>query len=354
MAALQRVEFVDRLRGTAVLAMFFVHTAGAWLTPEARDGGWWKWSMQVSGMVAPVFLFLVGVSLSLAIHKANEKEIARKQVTLKLLLRGGKILVLGYVLHTLFWTLGSFHGPWQKILKVDILHAIGLCIALLPVIAWPKREFNAKALALYLGIPVLGLIGYNLPLENWLPEALEAYVSTRPRLALFPFIPYATWGALGLFIGPLWLNRTDNRQRLNRFWVWMIVASFGMVVLSVLVSWVYCESGLQRVGRLGSATKGLVHVFYLKTAFVLLLFSAYGLLGGFLRKTKLRFEPLLLFGRTSLFCYCVHLTIVYHLGGRPYLGKLGPTGHLLGALILSILMYGLALLWSRIPKIGSR
>ncbi|MCP4604540.1 MAG: DUF1624 domain-containing protein [Proteobacteria bacterium] len=337
---IHRIEFIDRLRGLAVVAMFYVHSAGTWLEPNARDELFWIWITRVSGMVAPVFMFLAGVSISLLAHRAEKNHRDESQLRLKIALRGAKIALLGYGLHGVFFMLNGFHGSWSRLLKVDILHNIGISIALFTAIAWPGRVFNWRALALFLAIPVLGQITFRLPIEEWLPVGLAAYITTKSTLALFPLIPYAAWIAFGLFVGPIWAQMMENKEKEKHFWTGLLVAAILMYAAGKGFRWVYYHYGLHLLGGGDVPTRGLIHLFLTKGSMVLLLFAAFRI------STKLfdnsSFKPLVLLGQTSLFAYCVHLAIVYHVVGFFVAQSLWFASHALAATILTIVMYGLS------------
>ncbi|MCP4679807.1 MAG: DUF1624 domain-containing protein [Deltaproteobacteria bacterium] len=346
----QRIVYVDRLRGLAVAAMFFVHTAGAWLTPSVREHAYWTWAMRVSGMVAPVFMFLVGISMVMVARRARIDGRNETSLRRRIALRGMKIIALGYGLHLCFWVLGGLGGSWERVLKVDILHSIGLAMIVFSAIAWPRGLFNWKALALFLMIPVLGQVAFRMPVQEWMPEGLAAYFTTRTKLALFPFVPYGTWVALGLFVGPLWASALETPDKERRFWIGLVVAAIVMYGAGKGFRWVYYQSGWHRLGGDDIPTKGLVYLFFVKGAIVLALFTAMRATAGILDRVP--WKTMVLLGRVSLFAYCVHLIIIYHVAGRFCNKALLPAQQALGTVFLAIVMYGICFAWSRWPTHG--
>jgi uncharacterized membrane protein len=343
--AIKRINHIDRLRGIAVVAMFFVHSAGALLAPWAREGDYWKWSMRVSGMVAPIFMFLVGISIALIAYSGRERNLNEHILRRKTVFRGLKIVGLGYGLHLVFGLLGNYAGQWEKILKVDILHCIGLSMAVFTLIAWPRGKFNWRALALFLLIPILGQISFRLPLEDFLPSALAGYVSTKPALTLFPFIPYSSWVVLGLFIGPFFAHSVAGKLSEKRFWIGVVLMAAALYVAGKGIKTAYYYYGLQYLGGSEVPTKGLVHLFFYKASGVLAIFFVMGASTAWFDSS--RFMPLVTLGKTSLFAYCVHLLIIYNVTG-PYLRhKLSPSGQVAYALALTGLMYFLVVAWRK-------
>lgn len=333
------------------MAMFFVHSAAAWLEPGVRQSDYWRWSMLLSGMVAPVFMFLAGVSICLVAHKVGPRPEREKQARWKIALRGLNILLLGYGLHVAFWAAGHFSGDWTRILKVDILHCIGLCLAVFPFIAWPRRTLNWNALVLFLLLPILSQVTFRLPLQQWMPEGLASYLSVRPGLALFPFVPYATWVAFGLFVGPMFVDAVhgegNSPGRERRFWMGLLVAAALMYGAGKGIKMVYFHYGLCYLGGEEIIRKGLIHLFFMKGAAVLALFFLMGVSTRWFDRGTL--GPVVLLGKTSLFTYCVHLMIIYH-GVGPYVNRsLQPLEHAGGAVLLTACMVLAAFLWQRWP-----
>lgn len=344
-----RIEFVDLLRGVAVMAMFFVHTVSAWLAPEYRAGLYWRYSMNISGMVAPVFVFLAGVSVAIYAKRNAAAGGNPKNAQRRIARRGLQIFLVGYGLHLTFFLLSFMSGSWQRVFKVDILHCIGLSLFLLTKIAWPgsKTRFNWTAAVLFLALPVLAWGAYRLPLEEWLPFFISPYLTTKSPLALFPLVPYATWLALGLFVGPIWLDSMDTPKRELRFWQYLVVTAVSMFAMGEMLEFAYSHYSFQTLwldtNESPVQTRGLVHLFWIKAAFVLVLFAVARVTTPVLKK-KLK-RPLLFFGRESLFAYCTHLIMVYSLLGRFFIKRIQPVEHVVSALVLTLMMYCFVLIF---------
>ena len=69
---MSRLKYIDWLRGVAVLAMIEWHALESWtrLGPD-RDGPAWRVVGTIGGLAAPLFLFLAGVALPLALAAAR-------------------------------------------------------------------------------------------------------------------------------------------------------------------------------------------------------------------------------------------------------------------------------------------
>ena len=255
----RRITYVDRLRGLAVVGMFLVHSAVAWLEPSTRNSQYWRIMSYISGMVAPVFMFLAGLSIALIAHQGRVNGSNETDLRRRVSLRGVKILILGYAVHLIFFLLGNLNGPWIKVLKVDILHCIGFGLALFPWIAWPKKRFNWTSVILFVVLVVGAQITFRLPLEQWFPTAMAAYISLRPAMALFPPMPYAAWIALGLFIGAIWAPVARHKEQERRFWLSMSGITILILLGGLGLKWVYYSFHLDQLGGSERPTRGIPH-----------------------------------------------------------------------------------------------
>jgi uncharacterized membrane protein len=148
------------------------------------NGGIWYWLGRVSAIL---FLLLVGISLTLRVHR---RKLEGKKLFSDLLLRGAFIFGLGLVI-TLF-TLLTF--PQYAIL-FGILHLIGLstllAIPFLKEPIWSGIVGSAVVLA--------GLFFY----WNWLsfPKILAVFPLYFPTFDYFPFFPWFGLVLIGIFLG---------------------------------------------------------------------------------------------------------------------------------------------------------
>lgn len=121
-----RYASVDALRGLCVAAMLLVNNPGDWghVYGPLQHAAWH--GCTPTDLVFPFFLFIVGVSLSLALGPKVEAGAALAPLRQAVLLRALRIFVLGLLLHLLAWWL--MDRPEFRLLGV--LQRIGLCFAL--------------------------------------------------------------------------------------------------------------------------------------------------------------------------------------------------------------------------------
>lgn len=338
-----RIAYVDRLRGLAVLGMFFVHSGWAWLAPEHRDDSLYGAAVsQISGMVAPVFMFLAGISMAIVAGRRRGDE---RQARRTMALRGLQIMGLGYGLGLTYLVLSSFPADWWRMLKVDILQCIGLSMILMSLCCWPRRTRNWPALAAYFAIVIGAQITWRVRFGDWLPDAVAGFLTREVPGSRFPLFPYGGWVALGLFVGPLWSAATTDPARERRFWLGLAVAAAIAFGLWQAGAWAHVHLGLNRIGIDGKAPVTTVHYFFFKTGLLFALFGTARLTAHVLDRVPV--APLVLLGRTSLFAYCAHLLAVYYAFGPYCLGRLDPWEHVACIALLAAAMLAACWLWQR-------
>lgn len=384
-----RVPFVDVLRGLAVLLMLAWHTAEGWIEPALRDGTGWRVLRFLGGLGAPLFLLLAGVAVALQLGGADGRGVPRAEAVRVLVARGLTLVLLAYALRLQSWILdslgildpwgwrvwlpagiGLFAGlvgcrrldrlgagparPWLAVgaallfggihqlafvapahlptaLRVDILHCIGASLAL---VAWLGRSTGALdrptvavVLALVFGFAT-PLVWASLP--SWLPTWASGYLGRTPStVAPFPLFPWCAYPFLGLALGTLY-RRAANGDRLGR-----VVVALG--VFGALVALGTSES-LPHGYRLKQEFPWLVQP--LRVAFRAGLAMVLAAVAFAVAKHAVFLQR---FGRTSLVVYWVHLTFAFGLASRPMHHRLDWRGWLVGAVLLCVVMYGVAM-----------
>jgi predicted acyltransferase len=143
---------VDALRGLTVAAMVLVNNPGSWnaVYPPLDHAAWNGWTP--TDMVFPFFLFIVGVSIPLALGPRLER--GGDGLVRRVLRRSLVIFALGVLLHALpFFTLATLRIP-------GVLQRIAVCYllaALLFVLTGGSRGWRVQAL-----VACALLVGYWL------------------------------------------------------------------------------------------------------------------------------------------------------------------------------------------------
>ena len=330
------------------MSMFHVHSAVAWLDPEYKSSLYFKYSMKLSGMIAPVFMFLAGISIGLIAKRTASSPEATKTAKYRVFKRGLQLWLIGYGLHLVFYILSGHLNNWTRILKVDILHCIGLTMAVTPWLAWPKHRLNIPALLIFIGAPLLSMLMYRLPITDHVPIGIAAYVTIPSKLSLFPIIPYTAWIMLGLFIAPLFNHALNSRNSERLFWIGLILGAIAMWCIGRWLKWGYYSLSLDRWGTDTPQVKGVLHFFWLKGAFVLGTFAIFRIAALLFDRLKPTF--FVCFGKESLFAYCLHLFVVYPILGSYFKKSLSVQEHMLASFTLTCVMFLLVLIWTKYRK----
>ncbi len=176
MSANKRLASVDALRGLAVAAMLLVNNPGDWsyvLSPLEHSA--WN-GCTPTDLVFPLFLFIVGVSLALALGPKQEAGAKASELMPAVLKRGLRIVGLGLVLHLLaWWLMGK-----AEFRLLGVLQRIGLCFlatGALSLSLRPRQQW-ALLLALLAGYGLL-LMGTGLDKIGGLEQRVDTWVLGR-------------------------------------------------------------------------------------------------------------------------------------------------------------------------------
>lgn len=199
-----RCDWVDQLRGWAILVMIEVHCTNVWLDLKLRP----DWLNFLNGLVAPSFLTAAGFSLVVSTF--------RKDGTLRPFWDSGRrylfILACAYALHApglslADWTVLATAQKWRELFKIDVLQCIVFSLLILQGLARlirRPRVFTLLALGLALYIPLISpfLWAHGIADGLWLPiRGLFNGNPDRGVQALFPLFPWLAFVAFGAFLG---------------------------------------------------------------------------------------------------------------------------------------------------------
>jgi predicted acyltransferase len=159
----KRLASLDALRGCTVAAMLLVNDPGDWSHVYAPlEHSAWN-GCTPTDLVFPFFLFVVGVSVALAILPRLEQGTSSAALTRAAMWRALRILLLGVAINVLAaWLLPQAHLRFP-----GVLQRIALCfagVALFAVYTKPRTQWVAIA-ALLLGY--WGLLWLGGSLEPW-------------------------------------------------------------------------------------------------------------------------------------------------------------------------------------------
>jgi len=170
-----RLASLDVFRGITIAGMILVNNPGTWsaMHPPLAHAAWHGWTP--TDLVFPFFLFIVGVSITLALGRRAEGDGQTRDLYLKIIRRAAIIFALGLVL-------AGFPRYDLSTLRIPgVLQRIAVCYLIVAIIflntKWRAQAVIAGALllvywALMMLVPVPGFGAGDLSMEG----NLAAYI----------------------------------------------------------------------------------------------------------------------------------------------------------------------------------
>lgn len=215
----QRLASLDAFRGITIAGMILVNNPGSGdhVYPPLRHAVWHGWTP--TDLIFPFFLFIVGVSISLALSRRIEAGTRGTALHLKIFKRSAIIFALGLLLRLI----PGFDFATMRI--PGVLQRIALCYlfaALLYIHSGPKGRIAAVflALAAYWAVMNLvpvpgygaGVLDYNGNLCGYIDTKLMAGYLYKPEFdpeGILSTLPAIATSLLGTLAGD-WLRRSKG------------------------------------------------------------------------------------------------------------------------------------------------
>ena len=169
-----RLQFIDGMRGIALILMVVNHTSRDWMDVGM---GWARYHLVYGSLILPagIFLFLVGFCLPISFHRHRHAGRFVDELA-KYFRRGIGIIAAGYLLNVIMLPRGPV-PPEERVWHGGVLQTIGLSVILLgPLVPALRRRFmrwtlTALAVLLYLSF-------------TWLHPALVHWCAAHSRLGV--------------------------------------------------------------------------------------------------------------------------------------------------------------------------
>lgn len=342
-----RLQFLDAVRGFALLLMIANHTGRWW-----QDGtmGWPRYNMIYLTMAvgAPLFLFLVGFCLPLSFAPRRQAGAPiGPGVAAKFLQRGAKLMLAGWALNLVVFRDEPF-WEWGVLQTIGL----GIILALPPMLVLHRRSARYLLVAFALAFYALFSI-YHAHISAWLPDH-----RTLGRIFFFEFPPWP-WLAIvwiGLSLGWVFALQ-DTAERRARYLTRMTVA--GLVGLAVFAIWdwahgtpLHLSLAFKRDFIVNShwTPRGISTFLGLGSGFCLLGLAYYAV-----EVKRLPAGWLVVLGRTALMLYFLHHLIVLTLA-KEWLGLALNNWwwYALAYAVLMALLVGIGRLWLGIRGVVAR
>jgi heparan-alpha-glucosaminide N-acetyltransferase len=153
---MERIASVDALRGLVILLMIFVNdvagvkTAPSWLKHVSAQAD----GMTLPDVVFPAFLFIMGMSVPLALGRGIARGLSRKRLLFRVLIRTLTLLVMGVLMVNMEQHNPGYRGLW------GLLTYPAIFVAFLTVPLGPERKrkiFKIVRLVGFIALAVLAL-----------------------------------------------------------------------------------------------------------------------------------------------------------------------------------------------------
>jgi len=341
----ERLQFLDAVRGFALLLMIVNHTGRWW-----QDGtmGWPRYNLIYASMVvgAPLFLFLVGFCLPLSFARRRPTG-GLPAVAAKFLQRGGRLILASWLLNFMVFRDEPF---WEG----GVLQTIGLGIilALPPMLLLHRRGARSLLIAIALGAYALFSVSFE-QVTAWLPAH-----PTLGRIFLFEFAPWP-WISLvwiGLALGWTWAL-LDTPARRARYLTLMSAVGVGFLALFVAWDWAHgtpphLSLAFKRDFILNNhwISRGVTNFLCLGSVFCIL-----GLAYYLIEVRRVPVGWLVVLGRTSLMLYFLHHLLVLTIA-HEWLGLVLDHWRwfALANVLLTVVLVYLGRFWLEIRSVAAR
>jgi uncharacterized membrane protein len=335
-----RREYLDWLRGVAVLIMIEAHTLDSWTRVADRTRSDYGWAIVLGGFGAPVFLFLAGIALTLAAGSRLRRGLGQAEVAARARRRAWQIFGLAFLFRLQSWVISG--GGLTALLKVDILNVMGISMVGAAALWGVGRRNTKRAVLLLLATVAVAMLTPVIrvtPLLDSVPGPIEWYFRPYPGRTTFTLFPWAGFLLAGGAVG-IWLDAAQSPQDERRVNQWLAVIG------PLLALGGYAASFLPPIYTTTSFWTSSPTFFFLRLGIlVTALPIAYAWNAIWTGRSPLRE-----FGAASLFVYWIHVEMVYGILTIPIHRRLTFGEALVAFALFSLLMFGLVRLKNRLRK----
>ncbi|UCG24823.1 MAG: DUF1624 domain-containing protein [Chloroflexota bacterium] len=320
----RRLQAVDALRGLIIILMALDH-ANHFVAQEHSPGEYWGGvflaysetlpflTRLVTHLAAPGFFFLMGVGMILYANSRTQAGQNRRRIMSHFLVRGALLIALQFLVVNRAWELSP--GGWGLEMYVGVLFALGSAMIVSSLLIWLKSGY----LIVLAGALLVGTELIHPDPATWNQVNLTVFerlfihpTGDRSLWSNYPVLPWLELAVLGLAYGH-WLTRDSKRT-----FRWGAFLGVGLLVLFVLLRAVDGFGNIRP--RAGSSWIDFLNVVKYPPSLTFTFLTmgvnmiALGLLSRIAEKRTILLQPLVVYGRTPLFFYLVHLFLYAGLG----------------------------------------
>ncbi|MGJ8642139.1 MAG: heparan-alpha-glucosaminide N-acetyltransferase domain-containing protein [Luteolibacter sp.] len=299
--AKERVDFIDALRGYAILMMIQGHTVDVVLRNNFRTHEHLAYALwdRMRGLTAPTFFFAAGLIFAYLLLREEKRDPGSNTRLLKGLQRAGWLIVLGFLAQFHYYDLQRLlhwaPDRWEFLSYTHVLHTIAITLVFILLVFRLVRNLPPVAIPVAWLFATMGTFFLSGKMLSWQPESLAlSWISlfTHADKSYFAIFPWAAFGLAGACFG--WLIwKTRWHQNL---WFFSVMALCGSILLVIQYPFAGDHGWLQfrlsaapaLVGIIGLLSlRGWIPEFVLRsgretlTLFLLHLVILYGAISGF-------------------------------------------------------------------------
>jgi uncharacterized membrane protein len=338
-----RKVYLDWLRGLAVMVMVGAHVNDAWTRQEDRGRRLYMVTIFIAGLAAPLFLFLAGLTLSMA-ASARASKVGHAAAAAMARLRGTQVFALAFLFRLQSQLLGW--GALINILKVDILNVMGVAMIAAALI-WSVSVDRVARIVMFAIATIV--VAMTTPLVREaavlavLPDAVEAYIRPLPGRTNFALFPWAAFLLAGAIAGEL-VSAAQSEAQERRLQYGLLIAGLIGIAGGYLAS---LQPSIYPVANFWTSSPTF---FFMRLGFctaMLPIARGIDLFHAFARRQWSSYfsEPdvpgrvIATLGKSSLFVYWVHVEMAYGGLSKPLKRALPLEVSLLAAVALCAVLY---------------
>lgn len=324
--------------------MVGAHVTDAWTRPEDRQGGLYMYVVFIAGLAAPLFLFLAGLTLSMA-AASRAAAVGHQAAAATARRRGLQIFALAFLFRLQSQLLGW--GALGNFLKVDILNVMGLAM-IAAALLWSLSASRTTRILLF--AIATAAVAMTTPLvREWgllavLPDPVEAYIRPLPGRTNFALFPWAAFLLGGAIAGELVQAAPDGQERRLQF---------GFTAAGALgLAAAYAASFQPSIYPVANFWTSSPTFFFMRLGFcTLMLPVGWGIdrfhvfarrrWAAYFREPDVPGRVITTLGRSSLFVYWIHVEMAYGGIARPLKRALPLEVALVAAAALCVLLYAI-------------
>ena len=326
--------------------MVGAHANDAWTRDADRQRALYLVTVFVAGLAAPLFLFLAGLSLSMA-ASLRAATIGHADAARLALKRGAQVFALAFLFRLQSQLLGW--GALSNFLKVDILNVMGLAMVGAALL-WRASDSRAARIALFAIATTVVTMSTPLIREAGLlaalPDPIEAYLRPMPGRTTFALFPWAGFLLAGAIAGEL-IHAARSISQERRLQVALLVCGLAGIGLGYVASF---QPSIYPVANFWTSSPAF---FFIRLGICAALLPIARLIDLFHVFMRARFPHIFsidtpgrvtaTLGRSSLFVYWIHVEMVYGVLGRPFRRSLPLEASLVAMVVLCLVLYAIVL-----------